>query len=127
MEPPRPSYRRIAVATRGRRDRLAEVSTSALILVIGLVFTIVGVVFVPFLCIGVPLLIVGVILVVAESGRAGRTPMSPSYPPYVGMYPSPPPPMAPVARDASVPAGGPPTTAVGESCLSCGAPLTAAA
>src|SRR5439155_26587799 len=39
-------------------DRLAEVSTSALLLVIGLVFTIVGVVFVPFLCIGVPLLIV---------------------------------------------------------------------
>src|SRR5438093_12598748 len=96
--PPRNSYRRIALATRGRRDRLAEVSTSALLLVIGLVFTIVGVVFVPFLCVGVPLLIIGVILVVAESGRAGRAPMSPAYPPYVGMHPTTLPPKARSAR-----------------------------
>ena len=103
---------------------MAEVSTSALLLVIGLVFTIVGVVFVPFLCIGVPLLIVGVILIVAESGRAGRALMSPAYPPYVGTYPSPPPPMAPAARDGTAPTGGPSLGTVGEACRSCGAPLT---
>src|SRR5438093_13592693 len=125
METPRHSYRGIALATRGRRDRLAEVSTSALLLVIGVVFTIVGVVFVPFLCIGVPLLIVGVILVVAESGRGRRAPMSPAFPPYAGMYPSPPP-MAP-ARDASARTGRPPLASVGEACRRCGAPLTPAA
>ena len=124
--PPRNSYRRIALATRGRRDRLAEVSTSGILLLLGLVFTIVGVVFVPFLCVGVPLLIIGVILVVAENGRGRSAPMSPAFPPYVGMYPSPPPPMAP-ARDASAPTGGPPLASVGEACRSCGAPLTPAA
>jgi len=105
---------------------MAEVSTSGIVLLLGVVFTIVGVVFVPFLCIGVPLLIVGVILVVAESGRGRRAPMSPAFPPYMAMYPSPPPSMAP-SRDASAPTGGPPLASVGEACRSCGAPLTPAA
>ena len=103
---------------------MAEVSTSGIVLLLGVVFTIVGVVFVPFLCIGVPLLIVGVILVVAESGRGRRAPIPPAFPPYVGMYPSPPPPMAPAPRDPSGQTGSPPSDAVGEACRSCGARLT---
>src|SRR2546425_553213 len=48
-------------SNRQEGTRLAELTTGALLLVIGVALSVIGILFFPFLCIGIPLLIVGVI------------------------------------------------------------------
>src|SRR5881296_4616426 len=93
---------------RSRREgrRLAELTTGALLLVLGTALSIIGILFFPFLCVGIPLLIVGVILIVAEGGQVtkARPTIYPAYPAPYGYppYSLPPPPAQPVppVRDA---------------------------
>ncbi|TLZ87525.1 MAG: zinc ribbon domain-containing protein [Methanobacteriota archaeon] len=111
----------------GRERRLAELTTGALLLVLGAALSIIGILFFPFLCVGIPLLIVGVILIIAEGGQVTRAPppMYPGYPPGFAYPPYiPPPPAAPAAPAASAaapaPAGG-----SGRFCTSCGSSIAA--
>ena len=112
-------------SNRQEGTRLAELTTGALLLVIGVALSVIGILFFPFLCIGIPLLIVGVILIVAEGGQVTKS-HPPMYPAYPGPYGYPPyaplpPPAQPVptARDA----GQPPTAATGRFCTNCGSPV----
>src|SRR2546426_714153 len=75
-------YARICEAD-GRGRRLAELTTGALLLVLGTALSIIGILFFPFLCVGIPLLVVGVILIIAEGGQVTKAPpaMYPGYPP----------------------------------------------
>src|SRR2546422_334758 len=87
-------YARICEAD-GRGRRLAELTTGALLLVLGTALSIIGILFFPFLCVGIPLLVVGVILIIAEGGQVTKPPpaMYPGYPPgyaYPPYIPSPP-------------------------------------
>ncbi len=84
---------------------VAELTTGALLLVIGAALSIVGIVFFPFLCVGIPLLVVGVILVIAEGGQVTKPTMygAPPWPYYQ------PPPYAP----APPPGPAPPQTGAG--------------
>src|SRR5437867_10126384 len=106
----------------GREARLAELTTGALLLVIGVALSVIGILFFPFLCIGIPLLIVGVILIVAEGGQVtkSRPPMYPAYPGPYGYPPYVPPP--PPAQPAP-PAGQPPAAGTGRFCTNCGSPV----
>src|SRR5881397_4055928 len=95
-------------SNRREEARLAELTTGALLLVIGVALSVIGILFFPFLCIGIPLLIVGVILIVAEGGQVTKSrpmmypgyPAPYGYPPYAPPPPLPPAPPAPLARDA---------------------------
>src|SRR5437870_4109279 len=112
---------------RSRREgrRLAELTTGALLLVLGTALSIIGILFSPFLCVGIPLLVVGVILIIAEGGQVTKAPpaMYPGYPPgyaYPPYIPSPPAQPAPPAAGAA----GPPSAAgTGRFCTSCGSPI----
>src|SRR2546428_4578320 len=112
-------------SNRREGDRLAELTTGALLLVIGVALSVIGILFFPFLCIGIPLLIVGVILIVAEGGQLTKPrpmmypgyPAPYGYPPYAP--PLPPAPPAPLARDP----GQPPAAGLGSFCTNCGSPL----
>src|SRR6266705_2732139 len=114
---------------RSRREgrRLAELTTGALLLVLGAALSIIGILFFPFLCVGIPLLIVGVILIIAEGGQVTRAPppMYPGYPPGYAYPPYiPPPPAAPAAPAASA-AAPPPAGGSARFCTSCGSSIAA--
>jgi len=105
---------------------LAELTTGALILVVGAVFTLLGLLVFPFLCIGVPLLVVGLILVVVEGGETRKPPVYgyPAYYPYPTLptgTPIPPPGQAPAAAPGTP--GQPPIPAGAKFCTNCGAAL----
>src|SRR2546421_8937154 len=114
---------------RGGTNLTEQLTTGALLLVIGAVLTIIGIVFFQFLCIDVRLVVVYLILIVAEGGRVTKPP----FPPYPGYGPSPP--YAPYA--AMPPAAGPPRPSDAEPasptspptryCVNCGSALTAGA
>src|SRR5881628_1056382 len=112
-------------SNRREEARLAELTTGALLLVIGVALSVIGILFFPFLCIGIPLLIVGVILIVAEGGQVtkSRPMMYPGYPAPYGYPPyAPPPPAGPPAlapRDA----GQPPASGAGRFWTNCGSPV----
>src|SRR5213593_4151808 len=112
---------------RSRREgrRLAELTTGALLLVLGTALSIIGILFSPLLCVGIPLLIVGVILIIAEGGQVTKTrpAMYPGYPPgYVYPPYTPPPPAQPAPPAAGAPSP-PPVHGTGRFCTSCGAPV----
>src|SRR5437016_467095 len=109
-------------SNRQEGTRLAELTTGALLLVIGVGLSVIGILFFPFLCIGIPLLIVGVILIVAEGGQVtkSRPLMYPAYPAPYGYPPYVPPP--PPAQPAP-PAGQPPAAGTGRFCTNCGSPV----
>jgi len=105
---------------------LADLTTGALILVVGAVFTLLGLLVFPFLCIGVPLLIVGLILVVVEGGETRKLPAYgyPAYYPYPTLPPGTPiqpPGQAPAAAPGTP--GQPPISAGAKFCTNCGAAL----
>src|SRR5437879_13886733 len=102
----------------GREARLAELTTGALLLVLGVALSVIGILFFPFLCIGIPLLIVGVILIVAEGGQVtkARPTMYPAYPAPYGYPPYAPPPTPP----QPAPPVGPPATVPGRFCTNSG-------
>src|SRR5438445_12802270 len=52
----------------GRQARLAELTTGALLLGIGVALSVIGILFFPFLCICIPLMILGATLIIAAGG-----------------------------------------------------------
>src|SRR2546428_10646080 len=98
---------------RSRREgrRLAELTTGALLLVLGTPLSIIGILFFPFLRVGIPLRVVGVILIIAEGAQVPKPPppMYRAYPPaspYPPCVPSPPAQAAPPAAAAAGPPSG---------------------
>ena len=116
-------------SNRGGTYLTEQLTTGALLLIIGAVLTIVGILFFPFLCVGVPLLVVGLILIVAEGGRLTKPPVPP-YPgygpshPYMPYAPLPPVAGPPKPPDATV---ATPTSVPTRYCVNCGSALTAGA
>jgi len=109
---------------------LAELTTGALILVVGAVFTLLGLLVFPFLCIGVPLLVAGIgyfgfpgAMIVAAIVMVVL--MVPVILIFVGTPPPgtpiPPPGQAPAAGPATP--GQPPIPAGAKFCTNCGAAL----
>src|SRR5213593_3330514 len=112
-------------SNRQEGTRLAELTTGALLLVIGVALSVIGILFFPFLCVGIPLLVVGVILIIAEGGQVTKAPpaMYPGYPPGYAYPPYIPPPPAQPAPPAAGAAGPRPAAGTGRFCTSCGLPI----
>src|SRR3989442_9538993 len=112
---------------RSRREgrRLAELTTGALLLVLGTALSIIRILFSPFFSVGIPLLVVGVILIIAEGGQVTKAPpaMYPGYPPRYAYPPYIPPPPAQPAPPAAGAPGPPPAAGTGRFCTSCGSPI----
>lgn len=84
-----------------------ELSTGAMILVVGVALSLVGFLFFPLLCISVPLLLVGVVLFVVQGGKVTKEKE-----------------MAQLQQQAWAYPGATPPAVTPQYCRQCGRPMT---